>query len=40
MKTPWWKFWEPTSGAIGGLIYGMILNGIIFAIARLAGINS
>lgn len=26
--TPWWKFWNPQSGAIGGMITGLIIGGL------------
>lgn len=30
MTTPWWQFWNPQSGILGGLIFGVIL-GLIAA---------
>lgn len=25
-KCPWWKFWNPSSGFLGGAILGVLLN--------------
>jgi hypothetical protein len=24
-KAPWWKFWDPASGAAGGMVIGALL---------------
>jgi hypothetical protein len=25
MNIPWWHFWNPQSGIIGGIIFGLVL---------------
>lgn len=32
METKWYKFWNPGSGTVGGLIFGGIICVIIFAV--------
>lgn len=34
--TPWWKFWRPQSGVIGGLIMGAVVLAVIRAVIWLA----
>ena len=33
MNTPWWKFWNPGSGVIGGLIAGVLVGALLIGLA-------
>lgn len=32
---PWWKFWNPRSGMLGGLIFAFLLLNVLYVCARM-----
>lgn len=37
-KTPCWKFWEPESGPLGGLIFGALCFAGLYGVLLLLGV--
>lgn len=36
-KTPWWEFWNPMSGVVGGIIAGLAAALVVFSLLVIAG---
>jgi hypothetical protein len=34
MEIPWYYFWHPRSGGVGGIIFTLLWFGLVFAISR------